>query len=68
MVQDIDAKINFTIPGTLMELIAVIFMFLITGTVILSIDPETAWQFILDLIHILQMWFWQIRDNPYLAK
>ena len=53
MVQDINAKINFTIPGTLMELIAAIFMFLITGRVILSIDIETAWQFILDLIHIL---------------
>ena len=55
MAQDIDAKINFTIPGTLVELIATIFMFFITGAVILSIDPETAWQFIIDLIHILQM-------------
>ena len=53
MVQDIDTKIFFTIPGTLMELIATIFMFLITGTVILLIDPETAWHFILDLSHIL---------------
>ena len=53
MVQDIDTKINFTISGTLMELITTIFMFLITGAVILSIDLETAWQFILDLIHIL---------------
>ena len=55
MVQDIDANINFTIPGTLVELIAAIFLLLVTGAIILSIDTETAWQLIFDMIHILRM-------------
>ena len=55
MVQDIDAQINFTIPGSLMELIVTIFLLLVTRTVIPSVDMDTAWQFLLDIIHILRM-------------
>ena len=55
MVQDVDAQINFTIPSMLVKLIVAIFLLLITGAVILSMDTDTAWDFLLDVIHILCM-------------
>ena len=55
MVQDIDAQISFTILNMLVKLIIAIFLLLITGAVILSMDTDTAWDFLLDVIHILWM-------------